>query len=290
MSSLQPSRSGAPAPVQGVINGHTRLYAHIGDPIDIVRSPWIYNPWFLGQGIDASLVPMSVSRERLQVSVEALRHMANVHGLIVTMPHKVAIVGLLDSASEAVRAAGSCNAVVKRTDGTLHGDLFDGTGFVQGLLRREFTIQGARCLVIGAGGVGSAIVAALAAEDAMLVRVFDPATGNLSRLVARVAAAYPATRVEAGTNDPEGFDLVVNASPLGMRPDDPLPVDVRRLAPQAFIGEVVMKPALTPFLAAAQARGLRVQAGVDMLYEQIPLYLEMFGHGRPTPDALRAIG
>lgn len=282
--------AGRPRPVQGVINGHTRLYAHIGDPIDIVRSPWIYNPWFLAHGIDASLVPMSVSRDRLGVSIEALRHMANVHGLIVTMPHKVAIVSMLDSASDAVRAAGSCNAVVKRQDGSLHGDLFDGTGFVQGVLRKGFTIHGARCLVIGAGGVGSAIVAALAAESAGLVRVFDPVTEASSRLVARVAAAYPATDVEVGSNDPEGFALVVNASPLGMRTGDPLPVDASRLSPQAFVAEVVMKPALTPFLAAAQARGLRYQPGVDMLYEQIPLYLEMFGHGRPPPDELRAIG
>lgn len=282
--------AGAPFPVQGVINGHTRLYAHIGDPIDIVRSPWIYNPWFLARGIDASLVPMSVSRDRLGVSVEALRHMANVHGLIVTMPHKVAIVSMLDSASDAVRAAGSCNAVVKRPDGSLHGDLFDGTGFVQGISRKGFTLQGARCLVIGAGGVGSAIVAALAAAGAGWVRVFDPATETSSRLVARVAAAYPATRVETGSNDPEGFALVVNASPLGMRAGDPLPVDASRLSPQAFVAEVVMKPALTPFLAAAQAQGLRYQPGVDMLYEQIPLYLEMFGHGRPPPDELRTIG
>ena len=283
------SIQGSVAPAMSVVSGSTTLYAHLGDPIDIVRSPFIYNPWFRSQGIDAAVVPMGVRRADLAVAVAALRAMTNVGGLIVTMPHKQAIVGMLDSASDAVRAAGSCNAAVKRADGTLHGEIFAGLGFVAGGARKGFTVRGARCLVVGAGGVGSAIAAALAAEGAARVAVHAVSVSAAAALAERLASHYPATRTSVGGNDAAGFDLVVNASPLGMSASDPLPVDLRGLARETFVGEVVMKPALTPLLAAATERGCRVQPGLDMLYEQIPLYLALFGHGHPSPDALRAI-
>ena len=100
-------------------------------------------------------------------------------------------------------------------------------------------------------------------------------------------AAYPALRVETGSRDPAGLELVVNASPLGMNADDPMPMDVTRIDPAAFVGEVVMKAEMTPFLAAAAGRGCRYQVGTDMLFEQIPAYLEFFGFGKPTADELR---
>jgi len=275
--------------VQGIVSGTTLLYPHLGDPIDIVRSPFIYNPWFLGHGIDASLVPMGVSSAHLAVTVAGLRAVSNVRGLIVTMPHKLAIVPLLDSVSQGVSVAGSCNAVVKRADGSLHGELFDGTGFTAGLARKGFVLSGARCLLIGAGGVGSAIAAALAEGGCSSLSIHDRAPAATAALVDRVRAAFPAAGTHAGGTDPAGFDLVVNASPLGMNADDPLPVDVAGLAPSTFVGEVVMKRTMTPLLEAARARGCRFQVGTDMLYEQIPLYLELFGHGRPSPDELRAI-
>lgn len=276
-------------PAMSVISGTTTLYAHLGDPIDIVRSPFIYNPWFRLRAIDAAVVPMGVRAGDLAVAVSALRLITNVGGLILTMPHKMTIVPLLDSVSDAVRAAGSCNAAVKRPDGALHGELFDGLGFVAGLTRKGFTVRGARCLVVGGGGVGSAIAAALAASGAaeIVLHDVDPAAANA--LALRLAEHYPSTRTTVGGNDPAGCELVVNASPLGMKPNDPLPIDGRGLARDTFVGEVVMKPAVTPLLAAATARGCRVQPGVDMLYEQIPLYLELFGYGRPSPESLRAI-
>jgi shikimate dehydrogenase len=272
-----------------VVSGTTTLYAHLGDPIDIVRSPFIYNPWFRLRAIDAAVIPMGVRAADFPGAIATLRAVTNVGGLIVTMPHKMTIVPLLDTMSDAVRAAGSCNAAVKRADGTLHGELFDGTGFVAGLTRKGFTVRGARCLVVGAGGVGSAIAAALAAAGADRIVLHDISEIAARELAARLASHYPAARIVVGSNDPAGFDLVANASPLGMQPADPLPIDVARLSGDTFVSEVVMKPAVTPLLAAAAARGCRTQAGVDMLYEQIPLYLELFGYGRPSPDALRAI-
>jgi shikimate dehydrogenase len=92
-----------------------------------------------------------------------------------------------------------------------------------------------------------------------------------------------------GPADAAGFDLVVNATPLGMNADDPLPIDVSRLAAGTFVGEVVMKQEITPLLRAARERGCGIQVGTDMLFEQIPLYLEFFGFGHATADELRAV-
>jgi len=95
--------------------------------------------------------------------------------------------------------------------------------------------------------------------------------------------------VPTGSSDPAGFDIVVNATPLGMNDGDPLPMDVARIASSAFVGEVVMKRELTAFLNAVAERGCRFQVGTDMLFEQIPAYLEFFGFRTTTPDELREV-
>jgi len=213
----------------------------------------------------------------------------NVRGALVTMPHKVATVALLDDVSTTVRVSGSCNAILKREDGTLYGEMFDGAGFVRGLASKGVRVQGARALVVGAGGVGSAIAASLAAAGISTLVLFDARHAAAEALASRLREHYPATDARFGPGDPAGFDIVVNATPLGMNDDDPLPLDTRRLSPGALVGEVVMKQQMTPFLRAAVERGCEVQVGTDMLYEQIPAYLEFFGFGSTTADALRAV-
>ncbi|MBF1264087.1 MAG: ThiF family adenylyltransferase, partial [Lautropia mirabilis] len=138
-------------------------------------------------------------------------------------------------------------------------------------------------LVVGCGGVGSAIAASLAAAGVDRLALYDIDTAACQRLAARLAHHYPALRVEPGQNDPAGFDVVVNATSLGMKAGDPMPMDVNRISPDAFVGEVVLKAEITPFLAAVKARGCRYQVGTDMLFEQIPAYLSWFG--LPTTDA-----
>jgi shikimate dehydrogenase len=210
-------------------------------------------------------------------------------GALVTMPHKVTTVPLLDDCGTSVSVAGSCNAVLRRTDGTLYGELFDGAGFVRGVERKGFVLDGTRCLVVGTGGVGSAIAAALAAANIATLALFDTYAAARDALRDRLRKHYPKLDVRTDTRDPAGFDLVVNATPLGMNADDPLPIDVTRLAPSTFVGEVVMKQEITPLLRAARERGCPIQVGTDMLFEQIPLYLEFFGFGSVTPDELRAV-
>ena len=271
-----------------MISGRTILIAHIGYPTEAFKAPLVYNPWFEQRGIDAVVVPMGVMADDYPVVLKSLFRMTNIRGALVTMPHKVTTVGLLDEVSTTVKVAGSCNAILKRSDGTLQGDMFDGTGFTRGLKHKGFVCAGARCLVVGAGGVGSAIAASLAAEGAGSMALYDTNAAAAEGLAARLSRHYPDLTVRVGSNDPAGCDLVVNGTPLGMRPGDPIPIDVTRLAASTFVGEVVMKSEITPLLQAARDRGCRIQIGTDMLFEMIPAYLEFFGLGSATSEELRA--
>jgi shikimate dehydrogenase len=272
-----------------MIRGTTELVAHIGYPTHTFKSPMIYNPYFEQAGIDAVVVPMSCKAEQYAAFLKSVFTLTNVRGAIITMPHKVSTVGLLDELTTAVKIAGSCNAVRRAPDGRLQGDLFDGEGFVRGVRRRGCRLEGLRALVVGCGGVGSAIAASLAAAGASALTLFD-SHGDCARALARrLSVHYPRLEVNVGSNDPAGHGLVVNATPLGMKEGDPMPIDVGRIAPGTFVGEVVLREEMTPFLRAVQARGCRYQVGADMLFEQIPAYLEFFGFPATTAEALRSV-
>jgi shikimate dehydrogenase len=271
------------------IRGTTALIAHIGFPTHTFKSPLIYNPYFDQAGIDAVVVPMGCHAEHFPSVLAAVFTLTNIRGALITMPHKVTAAALLKEASPAVRIAGSCNAVRGMEDGGLQGDLFDGEGFVRALRRKGCPLAGARTLIVGAGGVGSAIAASLAAADARAIALFDIHPERAQALADRLTASYPSLEVTTDTNDPAGHDIVVNATPMGAHDDDPMPVEVGRIRPGTWVGEVVMAPEMTPLLIAAQARGCRVQVGADMLFEQIPVYLEFFGFPGTTPEHLRRI-
>jgi shikimate dehydrogenase len=119
--------------------------------------------------------------------------------------------------------------------------------------------------------------------------LFDLNAASMQALAGRLKTHYPELLVTTGSNDPAGFDMIVNATPLGMRDDDPLPFEIGRVSPETFVGEVVMKSEYTPLLRAALDKGCAVQVGADMLFEMIPAYLEFFGYGSATPEELRAL-
>ena len=272
-----------------MISGTTQLIAHLGYPTESFKAPMIYNPWFEKRGIDAVVVPMGVKPGDYAGTLAALARVTNLKGALVTMPHKVTTLSLADEITPTARIAGACNALLLRPDGTWLGDQFDGAGFVRGLLRKGRTLRGARVIVSGAGGVGSAIAASLAAEGVAQLSLYDTCAASAEGLAERLRAHYPQLVVQTGSNDPAGFDVVVNATPLGMKEGDPLPFDVTRIDPAAMVGEVVMKTEYTPLLQAALAKGCGVQVGTDMLFEMIPAYLEFFGYGTATADELRAV-
>jgi len=272
-----------------MINGNTELIAHIGFPTHAFKAPMIYNPWFEKAGVNAVVVPMGCQTHDYQAFLRAIFKLSNIRGALITMPHKVPTTTLVDELLPMAAIAGACNAVRLGPAGQLQGDMFDGEGFVRGVLRKGLTLQGASALVVGSGGVGSAIAASLAAAGVARLALFDVQAAAAQGLAQRLMRHYPNLQVQTGANDPQGFDLVVNASPLGMNEGDAMPMDVSRIAPGTFVGEVVMKSEMTAFLRAAQARGCAVQVGSDMLFEQIPAYLEFFGLPSTTPETLRSV-
>jgi shikimate dehydrogenase len=262
-----------------VISGKTVLLAHVGYPTETFKAPMIYNPWFESRGIDAVVVPMGVKAEDFPAALQVL----------ITMPHKVATLALVDEITPTARIAGASNAILLRPDGTLLADQFDGAGFVRGVLRKGQALDGKRVLVCGAGGVGSAIAASLAAAGVRALSLYDNRAESAKSLASRLREHYPKLVVQTGSNDPAGHDVIVNATPLGMKDGDPLPFDMARVAPTTFVGEVVMRQQITPLLAAAQAKGCAIQVGTDMLFEMIPAYIEFFGFGTATAEELRAV-
>ncbi len=279
------TRPGGGSPM---ISGTTALVAHLGYPTHTFKSSLICNPWFEKNGVDAVVVPMGIKAEDYPDFFRSVFTLTNIRGALVTMPHKVTTMELVDEISPTAEIAGATNAVLRREDGSLLADQFDGAGFVRGVLRKGFDPSGKRALVVGNGGVGSPIAASLAGIGLAEIGLFDPNAAASEALAQRIGMHYPDVKVAMGSKDPEGYDLIVNATPIGMKDDDPLPVDIDRVAPGSYVGDVVLKADITPFLQAAKDKGCTIQVGSDMLFEMIPAYLEFFGFGNATPDELRA--
>jgi shikimate dehydrogenase len=272
-----------------LIDGKTSLIAHIGYPTESFKSPMIYNPFFEAKGINAAVIPMACRGEDYPLFLKAVFRLTNVQGALITMPHKVTTLSLVDDASVSARIAGACNAVRIDERGALIGDMFDGEGFVRGVQRKGRRLAGTSAFVAGCGGVGSAIAASMAKTGVSRLGLYDVVPKATGALAERLKAHYPKLDVPVGSADASGYDIVVNATPLGMNKDDPLPIDVNRISPSSFVGEVVLSEEITPFLAAVRAKGCSYQVGTDMLFEQIPAYLEFFGFETATPDELRKL-
>ncbi|MBA2961660.1 MULTISPECIES: shikimate dehydrogenase family protein [Ramlibacter] len=260
------------------LSGESLLFPVIGHPVAQVRAPLVFNDLFARAGIAAVSFGLALPPERVVETCRALLASSSVGGLLVTVPYKKVLCAAADRLGADARVAGSLNALRRGPDGTFEGDLFDGTGFVRGLHAAGHLPAGRNILLLGAGGAGAAIAAKLGAAGAALVKVFDPQAGSAETLAARLREHYPGTgfRVEAAP-DAQGCDIVINASPLGLRPEDPLPLDPARLAPGTLVCDIIMKPATTALLRAAQERGLPVHRGGAMLDHQVPAYLEFFG-------------
>ena len=271
------------------ISGTTRLIAHLGYPTESFKAPLIYNPYFAAHGIDAVVVPMGCKAEDFAQFFPGVTRLANFLGCLITMPHKVSVVDLVDEVSTTARVAGSCNAVRRDREGRLVGDMFDGDGFVRGVQRRGRDLAGGTALVLGCGGVGSAIAASLAKAGVARLGLREADRSAMTALAARLAVHYPQLTLDLDAASNETWDVIVNATPLGMQPGDPLPLDLTDVPASTLVGEVVLSREITPFLDAARQRGCEIQIGLDMLYEQIPAYLEFFGLRTTTPGELRAL-
>lgn len=248
------------------LSGETRLFPVIGDPIGQVKSPGSLTAILAERGENAIVVPVHAAASDVGAVLEAFARIRNVGGVLVTIPHKVAVLDLCAEATDRARFAGATN-VVRKTDRGWLGDNTDGRGYVDGMLREGFDVAGKSALLVGCGGAGSAIAFELIERGVTTLAIHDKDEERRDHFLARLETRFPG-RVRVGGSDPAGFDLVANATPLGMRPGDPLPVDVSRFDAGQFVACVVTKPAVPPLIAAARERGCRTMTGKGMFDAQ----------------------
>ncbi|WP_316979825.1 shikimate dehydrogenase family protein [Shumkonia mesophila] len=272
-SHLSPALAGMRKPIQG----STILTGTIADPVAHVQAPESMGAWFAERGIDAVWLPFHVRPEGLAAFVEGARALVNLAGFTVTMPHKQAIVPLLDEVSPRVGRCGAANLIRREANGRLIGDIADGIGFVAGLRDSGVAIAGRTVGLMGAGGAGTAIAWALAEENPAALAIADLDGARLDRLTADIAAAFPNVSVSRGWPDLRAFDIAVNATPSGLHAGDPLPFEPGDLRRNATVVEIIMKPPVTPLMARAAALGMKVVPGQRMLDGQLAIYAQYLG-------------
>src|SRR5438067_13847476 len=229
-------RHGAPADVHRVshIKGTTRLYGLVGDPLTTAKSPELLNRLFIEQGADAVCVPFQVEADDLSAFVTGARAMGNLSGVLVTMPHKQRMLAFVDELHLTARQVGALNVIRCHDDGRWVGAMFDGLGCVLGMQWEGNHPANKSILLIGAGGAGRAIAFAVASAGARALSIFDVDKRRADDLAKSVAAAS-GCRTQFGAPDPHGCEIVINATPLGMNPGDPMPVDPNGLDPGSIV-------------------------------------------------------
>jgi shikimate dehydrogenase len=267
-----------PDPTQDAttITGQTRLVAVLGDPVAQVRAPALLNRQFAVRGVDVVVIPVHVRPDDLDTVVRGLQTTANLVGLLVTVPHKVNVLRYADVRSDAAELAGGANALRRLDDGSWHADNFDGAGFVAGLVEAGHQPCGKHAVLVGVGGAGAAIAPALLGAGVDHLELRDLDGTRLEKAARRLSAQWPGRVTVSTGTDLRSADIVVNATPLGMRPDDPLPFDPAASRPGALVADIIMKPRETRLLREAAELGRPVLPGEPMLRNQMDLYLAYF--------------
>jgi shikimate dehydrogenase len=260
-----------------MITGTTELYAIVGDPVAHVRTPMAFNDYFAARNVDAVCLPIHILRDDLPRGWAGLKSIVNLKGFIVTAPHKQESAQLCDELVEDGAYTRVVNTVRREPDGRFVGTLLDGRGFVAGLRSHGHQVEGRSFYIAGAGGAGTALAYALAASGAAAIAIHHRTRSKAEALVAGVARAFPGCRVTLGTADASGHDIAVNATSLGLKPDDGHSFDLASVEKASLVAEVVMKPEMTPLLIAAKERGHAVHFGTHMLNGQLELMMEFLG-------------
>ncbi len=265
---------------QPLVTGATRFIGIVGDPVSQVRSPEIYNPRLVKAGANVVLIPLHVPSATFEAAMPALCQIGNLAGLVFTVPFKERAVRFADEILPTGQQVGAVNAMRRGVDGRWTADMFDGAGLVRALERMDASPTGRRILLIGAGGAGRAIAMSLARAGADALTLFDLDRAKLTHLANDVRRFYPACGVETPERvTAAGHDVVVNATPVGMAPDDGLPVAIGSLDPATVVFDIVPKPDVTPLMAHAAAAGCRTSGGRLMIDSQADAVLEFLGFG-----------
>ena len=266
-----------------VPSGATRVCFMVGQPVDKARTPTVFNQWAARTGHDLVMVGLSIDAAGLPLLFQTLRHCQNCVGAVVTYPHKQAVFAALDEADPPARFNQACNVVRRQADGRLVGTMTDGIGCVSAMKKNGAEIEGADILLIGAGGAGSAIAHELARRGAGRLVVVDLSTARREGLIGRLIDGFRSVEVLDEIPADFRFDVVCNATPVGMKEEEEVPFGLDRIPPHGLVVDIVPTPALTPWLRAARARGLRIQSGPEMVAAQLD---HVIGHLLDLPPAM----
>jgi shikimate dehydrogenase len=258
------------------VNGKTRVYGIVGDPIEQVRSPEMVTWEMQKRDHNAVLIPMHIARDEFDTVMPQIMRMRNLDGLIFTIPFKAQAIALAKTLGPQASQIGAINALKKHSNGAWSGEIFDGIGCVEAFKQRGITLQDKRLQLIGLGGAGSAICVALAYEKPKLLRLFDINAQTTERMAKMVNTISPQTVVEVGLPLAEGIDILLNASPVGMLSDARLPLAVEQFKKELIVFDAIVMPENTPLLSLAQDCGCQVVRGREMMLGQISKIVDYF--------------
>jgi len=267
------------------VNGRTRVFGIVGDPIEQVRSPEMFGAEFERRGANALMIPVHVPAGEFDAILPSLLRIANLDGLVFTIPFKARAMALADEIGPNAVVCGALNALARRPQGGWRAEIFDGIGCVEAFRRRGHSFKGKSAMLIGTGGAGTAIAIAIAHEAPRRLRLFDVDTARLEALAERVARVGAGIAVEVGPPRVEDMDYLLNASPVGMLSDPRLPVAVARLPAELVVFDAIVKPERTPLLTLAEQCGCKTVYGREMMRGQISRMVDYFGYADPARGA-----
>lgn len=272
------------------INGKTQWIGIIADPVAHVKTPQLFNASFAKQGINVVCLPLHVASKNIAPLLAGLSGLKNCLGLVVTIPHKESVIGLCGKVTPTAQLVGAVNTL--RWDqecGHWQGANFDGDGFVSGIKQNGHVLTRKRVLIIGAGGAAKAIAYAVAHEFPAEIAIHNRTQARAEEVVARISPLFPQIPFRTGAANAIGFDVVINATSLGLQENDPAPIPVETLAKGALVCEAVMRDTNTTLLAAARQQGCLIHQGRHMLYGQVVEMAHFFGIALEAPSMVRIL-
>lgn len=261
------------------IDAYTRTVFVVADPVVQLRTPESLNSIWEERGINAVTVPAQVASTEIQVFLESIRSNRSAMGAVISLPHKQSAFGLCDKVGANATLTGAINAIRREKSGLLVGETFDGAGFLAGLLDQGIKAAGMKVILVGAGGAASSIAVALARSGVQSIDIVNRTPSRAEALAERLRKKLGFAAVDTGWKSAVAADLVINCTSSGMSKEDELHIPVSELSPTAIAAEVIVSKVPTPFLQAAQQRGLRIHEGRHMLNGQMQLIADYLIEG-----------
>jgi len=259
-----------------MITGHTRVYFMLGHPVAQVKTPQIFNAMLAEAGIDSVVIALDVKPENFAETVRSLKKVDNVAGFFVTIPHKITMMEFADTLLPGSHRTGATNALRREADGRWSADMFDGAGFLNALEKKSMSVTGKRIRIYGAGGAGMAIAVALADAGAKEIGFVDPSHDKALTVSSQLQQHCPTTRFEVNAVKWEDADVIINASPVGMKDASAMPEVLGTLSPDTLVGDVIIRPNGTALIAHAKACGCKWVDGADMHSGQMAALMKFF--------------